>query len=197
MFLIPCLQICLATGVRFIFNIDGTERVTSLEQLHKSMSYVVSSTDNYVHLDYESVSNISSVCANSSVNLKNTNNNNNLKKSCVEITDNQSSYQTTQSGLSTAAQQLNLQSSQTQSSQTSSLSSSSSAASPTPKIPDFIRPKLVTIFRNGIKPRKAVRLLLNKRTAQTYDKVLNDITNTIKLDCGAVRKIYTLSGNQV
>ena len=119
-----------------------------------------------------------------------------MKKSCVEITDNQSTYPTTQSSLSSAAQQLNLQSTQTQSSQASSLSSSSSA-SPTPKIPDFIRPKIVTIFRNGVKPRKAVRLLLNKRTAQTYDKVLNDITNSIKLDCGAVRKIYTLSGNQV
>ena len=168
------------------------------------MNYVVSSTDNYIRLEYDSVSNISSVCAFSSINLKNSNNNQNnnnfVRKSCVEIADNQSSYpstQSTQSSLSTAAQQLNLQSSQTQSSQTSSLSSSSSAASPTPKIPDFIRPKIVTIFKNGTKPRKAVRLLLNKRTAQTYDKVLNDITNAIKLDCGAVRKIYTLSGNQV
>ena len=170
------------------------------------MSYVLSSTDNYVRLDYESgsgsttaiASNMSSVCANSSVNLKNTNNTN-MKKPCVEITDNnQTAYhstQSSQSSQSSTAQQLNLQS--TQSSQTSSLSSSSSAASPTPKIPDFIRPKIVTIFRNGVKPRKAIRMLLNKRTAQTYDKVLSDITNAIKLDCGAVRKIYSLSGNQV
>ncbi|CAG2164071.1 unnamed protein product [Oppiella nova] len=122
---------------------------------------------------------------------------NNTKKSCVEIT---SDNQLTHSSAPLPVNGVNashVQSSQTQSSQTSSLSSSSSTASPTPRLPDFIRPKIVTIVRNGVKPRKVFRLLLNKKTAQTYDKVLNDITNTIRLDCGAVRRIYTLSGNQV
>ncbi|CAG2166407.1 unnamed protein product, partial [Oppiella nova] len=84
-------HIGLPTGVRFIFSIDGSERVTCLDQLHQSMSYVCSSTDHYIRIDYQSIANMSSLCANSAVSLKNTTNMiNNTKKSCVEITsDNQ------------------------------------------------------------------------------------------------------------
>lgn len=64
-------------------------------------------------------------------------------------------------------------------------------------VEDFIKPKLVTVIRNGSKPRKAVRVLLNRKTAQTFDQVLTDITEAIKLDSGAVRRIYTLDGRQV
>jgi hypothetical protein len=170
----------LPSGVRFIYSIDGTEKVSSLEQLHEGMSYVCSSTDNYIRLDYESVNNMNSVWNDSSVNLKNVHN---VKKTFNENNNNNNN-----------SQQLNLV--EPNQHQTSSLSSSSSA-SPTPKAPDFIRPKLVTVIRNGVKPRKAVRILLNRKTAQTYDQVLSEITNAIKLDCGAVRKIYTLGGKQV
>ena len=61
----------------------------------------------------------------------------------------------------------------------------------------YIKPKLVTVIRNGPKPRKAVRVLLNKKTAHSFDQVLTDITEAIKLDSGAVRRIYTLDGRQV
>lgn len=61
----------------------------------------------------------------------------------------------------------------------------------------YVKPKLVTVIRNGPKPRKAVRVLLNKKTAQSFDQVLADITEAIKLDSGAVRKIFTLDGRQV
>lgn len=72
---------------------------------------------------------------------------------------------------------------------------SSSLSNDSPK--DFIRPKLVTVIRNGIRPRKAVRILLNRRTARSLEQVLSDITHAIKLDTGAVRKVYTLDGRQV
>ena len=62
---------------------------------------------------------------------------------------------------------------------------------------DFIHPKLVTVIRNGTKPRKAVRILLNKKTAHSYEQVLTDITDAIKLDSGTVKKIFTLSGQPV
>lgn len=62
---------------------------------------------------------------------------------------------------------------------------------------DYIKPKLVTIIRNGSKPRRAVRILLNKKTAHSFDQVLDDITEAIKLDSGAVRKIFTVDGRQV
>ncbi|XP_064109648.1 serine/threonine-protein kinase DCLK1-like isoform X4 [Macrobrachium nipponense] len=72
---------------------------------------------------------------------------------------------------------------------------SSSSSTDSPK--DYIRPKLVTVIRNGIRPRKAVRILLNRRTARSLDQVLSDITHAIKLDTGAVRKVFTLDGRQV
>ncbi|XP_037126118.1 serine/threonine-protein kinase DCLK1a isoform X3 [Syngnathus acus] len=63
---------------------------------------------------------------------------------------------------------------------------------------DFVRPKLVTVVRGGgMKPRKAVRVLLNKKTAHSYEQVLSDITDAVKLDSGVVKKIYTLEGKLV
>ncbi|XP_048777484.2 serine/threonine-protein kinase DCLK1-like isoform X2 [Ostrea edulis] len=62
---------------------------------------------------------------------------------------------------------------------------------------DYIKPKLVTVIRNGPKPRKAVRVLLNKKTAHSFNQVLADMTEAIKLDSGAVRKIFTLDGRQI
>uniref|UniRef100_A0A8C6SI07 Serine/threonine-protein kinase DCLK2 n=1 Tax=Neogobius melanostomus TaxID=47308 RepID=A0A8C6SI07_9GOBI len=62
---------------------------------------------------------------------------------------------------------------------------------------DFIRPKLVTIVRSGVKPRKAVRILLNKKTAHSFDQVMTDITDAIKLDTGAVKRLYTVEGKMV
>ncbi|KAM9781191.1 serine/threonine-protein kinase DCLK1-like isoform 3-T3 [Syngnathus typhle] len=63
---------------------------------------------------------------------------------------------------------------------------------------DFVRPKLVTVVRGGgMKPRKGVRVLLNKKTAHSYEQVLSDITDAVKLDSGVVKKIYTLEGKLV
>ena len=62
---------------------------------------------------------------------------------------------------------------------------------------EFIRPKLITVIRNGSKPRKAVRVLLNRKTAHSLDQVLTDITEAIKLDSGAVRRVFTVDGKQV
>ncbi|XP_071847651.1 serine/threonine-protein kinase DCLK1-like isoform X2 [Apostichopus japonicus] len=78
--------------------------------------------------------------------------------------------------------------------------------SPTPKVAQcaqpednrsFIKPRLVTIIKSGAKPRKAVRVLLNKKTVHTFDQVLTDITQAIKLDSGMVKRLYTLDGRQV
>ncbi|KAL4618143.1 serine/threonine-protein kinase DCLK2-like [Arapaima gigas] len=62
---------------------------------------------------------------------------------------------------------------------------------------DFIKPKLVTVLRSGVKPRKAVRVLLNKKTAHSFEQVLADITEAIKLDSGPVKRLYTLDGKQI
>lgn len=62
---------------------------------------------------------------------------------------------------------------------------------------DYIKPKLVTIVRSGVKPRKAVRVLLNKKTAHSFEQVMTDITDAIKLDSGVVKRIYTVDGKMV
>lgn len=77
------------------------------------------------------------------------------------------------------------------------LGSNKAAVPENRELKDFIRPKLVTVVRSGVKPRKAVRILLNKKTAHSYEQVLTDITDAIKLDSGVVKKIYTLEGKLV
>ncbi|XP_044262083.1 serine/threonine-protein kinase GL21140 [Tribolium madens] len=69
----------------------------------------------------------------------------------------------------------------------------------TPKIipPDCVRPRIVTLIRNGIKPRKIIRLLINKRNASSMEQVLSALTEAAQLDSGAVRKVFTLSGQAV
>uniref|UniRef100_A0A8C5SI63 Doublecortin like kinase 2 n=1 Tax=Laticauda laticaudata TaxID=8630 RepID=A0A8C5SI63_LATLA len=78
-----------------------------------------------------------------------------------------------------------------------SFTSLTSAKSEIRESKDFIKPKLVTVIRSGVKPRKAVRILLNKKTAHSFDQVLTDITEAIKLDSGVVKRICTLDGKQV
>lgn len=58
-------------------------------------------------------------------------------------------------------------------------------------------PRIVTLVRNGVKPRKIMRLLLNKRNSPTYDHVLTAITQVVKLDSGCVRKVFKLDGSPV
>uniref|UniRef100_A0AAY4EYM3 Serine/threonine-protein kinase DCLK1 n=1 Tax=Denticeps clupeoides TaxID=299321 RepID=A0AAY4EYM3_9TELE len=78
-----------------------------------------------------------------------------------------------------------------------SLASAKADSPETKENKDFIRPKLVTIIRSGVKPRKAVRVLLNKKTAHSFEQVLTDITEAIKLDTGVVKRLYTVDGKLV
>ncbi|CAH1105571.1 unnamed protein product [Psylliodes chrysocephalus] len=61
-------------------------------------------------------------------------------------------------------------------------------------VPDCVRPRIVTIIRNGIKPRKILRLLLNKRNSPSLDHVLSVLSEQAQL---AVRKVITLSGQSI
>uniref|UniRef100_A0A3Q2QFV1 Serine/threonine-protein kinase DCLK2 n=1 Tax=Fundulus heteroclitus TaxID=8078 RepID=A0A3Q2QFV1_FUNHE len=79
----------------------------------------------------------------------------------------------------------------------SSLGSAMAGSPGTRETKDFIKPKLVTIVRSGVKPRKAVRVLLNKKTAHSFEQVMSDITDAIKLDSGVVKRLYTVDGKVV
>lgn len=60
-----------------------------------------------------------------------------------------------------------------------------------------IRPKIIFVVRSGTRPRKIIRMLLNKRNSPSFEHVLSLITDSIKLDTGAVRKVYVSSGCQI
>ncbi|XP_042558999.1 serine/threonine-protein kinase DCLK2 isoform X5 [Clupea harengus] len=139
----------LPQGVRSIFTVDGTKKITTLEELVEGESYVCASNEPYRKVDYTK-----NVNPNWSVGLK--------------------------TGTSRSL---------------SSLSALKNEHHREGK--DFIKPKLVTVIRSGVKPRKAVRILLNKKTAHSFEQVLNDITDAIKLDSGAVKRLYTLEGRQI
>ncbi|XP_051972318.1 serine/threonine-protein kinase DCLK1-like isoform X5 [Xyrauchen texanus] len=141
----------LPQGVRIIYAIDGSKKITSIDQLMEGESYVCGSTEAFKKLDYTS-----NVNPNWSVNVR-----------------------------------------ALGSSKCPTFLASSKSRPQFKESKDFIRPKLVTVIRSGVKPRKAVRILLNKKTAHSYEQVLTDITDAIKLDSGVVKKIYTLEGKQV
>ncbi|XP_070773027.1 serine/threonine-protein kinase DCLK1-like isoform X2 [Enoplosus armatus] len=143
----------LPQGVRTIYTLDGSKKITTIDHLVEGDSYVCSSIEAYKKLDYTK-----NVNPNWSVNVK-----------------------------ASAASSRG----------PPSLGSTMAGAPESREIKDFIRPKLVTVVRSGVKPRKAVRILLNKKTAHSYEQVLTDITDAIKLDSGVVKKIYTLEGKLV
>lgn len=60
-----------------------------------------------------------------------------------------------------------------------------------------VHPRIVTLIRSGTKPRKVLRLLLNKRNSHSFEHVLTAITQCVKLDTGCVRKVHTITGAQV
>ncbi|KAM9027142.1 serine/threonine-protein kinase DCLK2 isoform 2-T2 [Ara ararauna] len=138
----------LPQGVRTIYTIDGSKKLTSLDELLEGESYVCASNEPYRKVDY----------------TKNVNPN-----WCVNV----------------------------RTGSTRSLTSLSSTKSEVKESKDFIKPKLVTVIRSGVKPRKAVRILLNKKTAHSFEQVLTDITEAIKLDSGVVKRLCTLDGKQV
>ncbi|XP_053547864.1 neuronal migration protein doublecortin [Bombina bombina] len=142
-------NINLPQGVRYIYTIDGMNKICSMDELEEGESYVCSSDNFFKRLEYTK-----NVNPNWSVNVK------------------------TSAALKSPQ---SLGSCNTQSRENK----------------DFVRPKLVTIIRSGVKPRKAVRVLLNKKTAHSFEQVLTDITDAIKLETGVVKKLYTLDGKQV
>lgn len=60
------------------------------------------------------------------------------------------------------------------------------------------KPKIITVIRYGHKPRRMARVLLNKRTAQTFEQVLNEVTNAIGVwGTNGIHRLYNLSGNRI
>ncbi|CAJ0943038.1 unnamed protein product, partial [Mesorhabditis belari] len=61
----------------------------------------------------------------------------------------------------------------------------------------FVFPRIITVIRNGVRPRRVVQHLLNKKTARSFPQILQDLSNKVRLQTGAVRKMYTIRGHEV
>lgn len=61
------------------------------------------------------------------------------------------------------------------------------------------KPKNVTCIRNGRKPRAVAKILLNKRTTQNLEQVLNQVSDTLAKFGSAsnIRKLFTTKGQRV
>ncbi|VBB30706.1 unnamed protein product [Acanthocheilonema viteae] len=135
----------LPHGVRYIFSLDGSHKLSSLEEFEDGEGYVCSSSELYKRVDYENAR--------------------------------EPTWRISLAGSSPTPLMVN---------------------SPLKQEPnDFVYPRIITIIRNGVKPRRVVRHLLNKRTARSFLQVIQDITAVVKLDSGAVRKLYALNGKEV
>ena len=147
----------LPNGVRHIFSMDGSRKLSDLDDLEEGESYVCASTEVFRRAEY----------------------------------DNQPSP-----GWGSSSPR-----SKSRESPTSDAFSTGRFISPKHHVTDenreYIKPKLITIVRNGAKPRRAVRVLLNRKTAHSFEQVMTDITDAIKLDSGVVKRIYTLDGRPV
>lgn len=158
----------LPQGVRTIYTVDGSKKITSMDELVEGECYVCASNEPYRKVEYTKISIPS------------------WKPGASAGTGSASSSRpaTASTGASTST-------------------AATAASKDRPEgregreSKDFIKPKLVTVIRSGVKPRKAVRILLNKKTAHSFEQVLADITEAIKLDSGAVKRLYTLDGKQL
>jgi doublecortin-like kinase 3 len=63
----------------------------------------------------------------------------------------------------------------------------------------YNKPKVVTVVRNGDKPRNIVKILLNKRSVQSYEQLMSDISESFgpKWKNNRVRKLFTVRGKEV
>lgn len=62
-----------------------------------------------------------------------------------------------------------------------------------------LKPKVITIVRNGPKPRNNVKILLNRRSVQSFEQLMGDISEAFgpKWKANKVRKLFTTRGREV
>ena len=62
-----------------------------------------------------------------------------------------------------------------------------------------MKPKVITVVRNGSKPRNNVKILLNRRSVQSYEQLVKDISEAFgpKWKNNKVRRLFTIKGREV
>ncbi|KAI5642534.1 protein kinase domain-containing protein [Phthorimaea operculella] len=163
-------NVTLPSGVRQIYSLEG-RKIGKLDDLEDGQSYVCSGFgEPFKRLDYEA----SAVTPQS------------FRLSGPESLD---------SASPSPARANNRLSRYLQANGSSTTGNGTARVSPAGE--NAVRPRIVTVIRNGVKPRKVCRLLLNKRNSPTLEHALAAITDCIKLDTGCVRKVFTQSGTPV
>lgn len=61
------------------------------------------------------------------------------------------------------------------------------------------KPKVITVVRAGLKPYANIKILLNRRSVQSFERLLGDISESFgpKWKNSKVRSLYTLTGREV
>lgn len=62
-----------------------------------------------------------------------------------------------------------------------------------------MKPKVVTVIRNSNKPRNNVKILLNRRSVQSYEQLMKDISEAFgpKWRNNKVRRLFSVRGKEV
>jgi len=167
-------RVSLHHGVRIIFNVEGV-KINSVDELVDSDSYVCASNDQFKKLDYSK---------------------------CADVSQQRSRISNAQGTICREASMISgldhwKERRRKNQANNNSSNNATNGTDSSPRWAEYMKPRLITIIRNGSRPRKAVRLLLNKKTAHSYERVLSDITEAIRPDSGTVRKLFTLDGRQV
>ncbi|XP_055987261.1 serine/threonine-protein kinase DCLK2-like [Sorex fumeus] len=141
-------QVSLPQGVRSIYTIDGSRKITCLGELEEGESYVCASDEPFCQIDY-----MQNLSPSWHVNIKIGTSRARGTTSSTKNEEKDSKY--------------------------------------------LLKPKLVTIVRSGVKSRKSVKILLKRKTSHCLEKVLTNLSQTIKPESRMVRKHRTLERKQV
>lgn len=160
----------LPLGVRYLFSLESGARVDTLDQLIDGKAYVCSSHSSLKKLSYGGKPPLAQWSSRHQNDLP-------------DVRMAQNEHKRRQVGVARNAEP----------SQHGGYSASDS-------IRVTIKPKMVQVIRNGpYKPRTVVKALLNKRTAQTLEQVLDEVSSSLGNTGGlsSPRKLYTISGQQI
>lgn len=186
-FLFYCIQKTLPCGVRYILDIASNGApVESVQDLRLNSLYACSSTVHFVGLDYGQLSH----------------------DQTDQSTNGRQAFGAVGNSTLAANRLLGLISSahiprpKHASSNGSSLTLSASLSLYSSGV-SAVRPKIVALLAGAcraappLRPsRRAFRFLLNHRIALTFEQLLNEISNCVHLNIGAVHRVYGLSSNK-
>ena len=160
----------LPRGVRYLLALDNGENINALDQIQDGKAYVCSSSSRLKRIQYGSGKNLPHWGSGK------------LELPKLDTSSLHSESKTKMSPARHGADNNNER----------------NTTKATPRAGP-VKSKIVTMIRNGhSRPRVTVKILLNKRTAQNLDQVLNDASDAIGFAGGrSVRKLFASDGHEI